>query len=391
MTTLGGTGLVRIVAVLALGLLVARGADAARDEAVEISKAGQGSTDLSELLRGAADAGFERARPGTPLEFPRDHGPRPNFRSGWWYFTGNLKSADGRDFGYQLTFFRIALKPGRADRPSAWASRQIYMAHFAISDIAAGKFYRQQRLARSGLALAGAVGRPFHVWLEDWRVDSVRPGEFLPLVLSARTRTEQGEIALRLELQAGKPRVLQGDRGYSAKSSEPGNASYYYSYTRLPTRGSLRTPAGSFQVQGQSWFDREWSTSALSPEQTGWDWFSLQLEDGRDLMFYRLRLRSGEPDPNNAGILVAANGDSRRIFARDFKLRPLRYWQSPAGRRYPVAWELQYRKLRLEIRPRLDNQAYTRGIPYWEGAIEVSGRDSGTPMAGFGYLEMSGY
>jgi len=222
-------------------------------------------------------------------------------------------------------------------------------------------------------------------------VDSVRPGEFLPLVLTARSQTPQGEIALKLELQAGKPRVLQGDRGYSVKNQESGGASYYYSYTRLPTRGSLQTPAGSFKVQGQSWYDREWSTSALSTEQTGWDWFALQLEDGRDLMFYRLRLRNGEPDPNSAGIVVAANGDSRRIRAGEFKLQPLRYWQSPAGRRYPVAWKLRYQNLQLEIQPRLESQAYTRGIPYWEGAVEVSGRDSGTPVSGFGYLEMSGY
>jgi len=384
-------GLLLISGALALGLLTACDAGAPPDEAIDIQSPVEGPAGLSGLLSVDAGDGFQRATVGKTLEFPRDHGPHPDFRTGWWYFTGNLESADGRSFGYQLTFFRIALKPGRAERSSAWASRQIYMAHFAITDIAAGKFYRRQRLARGGLSLAGADSRPFQVWLEDWRVDSIRPGQFLPLVLSARSATEQGEIALELELQAGKPRVLQGRQGYSAKSREPGNASYYYSYTRLPTRGSLRTPAGRFQVRGQSWFDREWSTSALTAEQSGWDWLALHLKDGRDLMFYRLRLRNGETDPSSAGLLVAADGASRRIHSRDFKLRPLRYWQSPAGRRYPVAWQLKYRNLQIEIQPRLDFQAYTRGIPYWEGAVTVSGRDSATLVSGLGYLELSGY
>ncbi len=345
----------------------------------------------AEFLNDDSNAGFQRAVVGRPLEFPRDHGPHHGFRTGWWYFTGNLQTAGGRSFGYQLTFFRIALKPGQSSRPSAWASQQIYMAHFAITDITAGQFYRQQRLARSGLKLAGAQSEPFKVWLEDWRVDSAGDDSYLPLRLIARAKTIHGEIALDLQLDTGKPRVLQGQRGYSAKSSEPGNASYYYSYTRLPSRGTVHTPAGQFQVRGQSWFDREWSTSALSKQQSGWDWFALQFADGRDLMFYRLRLKNGGSDPNSAGILVQANGQIRMIQAEEFKLRPLRYWHSPKGRRYPLAWELEYRQMRLKVQPRLDSQAYTSGIPYWEGAVEVTGHDASRPVTGLGYLELSGY
>jgi predicted secreted hydrolase len=361
------------------------------DSSVETLQPGTVPTSLAEFLHDDSNDGFKRAVVGRPLEFPRDHGPHPGFRAGWWYFTGNLKTDTGRSFGYQLTFFRIALKPGQAKRTSAWGSQQIYMAHFAITDIAAGQFYRQQRLARSGLKLAGTQAEPFSVWLEDWRVDSARGDTFLPLRLIARAKTEHGEIALDLQLDTGKPRVLQGQRGYSPKSQEPGNASYYYSYTRLPSRGSVSTPAGQFQVRGQSWFDREWSTSALSKQQSGWDWFALQLEDGRDLMLYRLRLRHGGTDPNSAGVLVESNGQVRRIQAQEFKLRPLRYWHSPQGRRYPLAWELEYGDLHLKVEPRLDSQAYTRGIPYWEGAVEVMGRDASTPVTGLGYLELSGY
>ncbi len=380
-----------MAAILALVLLVACGDEEVPNAVVEAPGGLTGAVDLPGLLHHSISDDYLHAVAGRPLVFPRDHGPHRKFRIGWWYFTGNLETAEGRSFGYQLTFFRVALKPGRARRASAWGSRQMYMAHFAISDIDSGRFYRHQRLAREGLKLAGAKAQPFQLWLEDWRVDSVQPGRFLPLVLSARTETQSGEFALRLEIGPGKPRVLQGQEGYSVKSSEAGNASYYYSYTRLPTRGSLETPAGHFQVRGLSWFDREWSSSQLSVGQTGWDWFALQLKDGRDLMFYRLRLRSGEPDPNSAGLVVEAGGASRWIPARDFTLRPIRYWADPAGRRYPVAWRLGYENMKLEIQPRLDTQAYTHGIPYWEGAVRVTGRDSGIAVSGFGYMELSGY
>jgi len=331
-------------------------------------------------------AGFARALVPRALSFPSDHGPHPDFRTEWWYYTGNLRTAAGRRFGFQLTFFRIALAPGAVVRASAWATRQLYFAHFAVSDTAGGRFHAVSRSSREALGLAGASASPFRVWIEDWSAEG--DGS------SARLRASDGDVALDLELSAAKPVVAQGDRGLSRKGPEPGNASFYYSFTRMPARGVVRLGRETFEVSGEAWMDREWSSSALGSGVEGWDWFALQLDDGRELMFYLLRRRDGAIDPFSAGTLVAADGTTRALAPGDVRVETLAHWTSPrSGVRYPARWRLSVPSaaLRLEIEPRLADQELIVGTRYWEGAVAVTGAAAGRPIAGQGYVELVGY
>ena len=336
-----------------------------------------------EALRGA-DAGYARATAPRPFAFPRDHGPHPEFRTEWWYVTGNLRAADGRRFGFQLTFFEVALAPTAPPRGSAFATRHAVMAHFALTDVGAGRFRSAQRLERAAAGLAGARGAPFAVWLDDWRLASL--GEsFLPL----RVVASEDEAALDLTLEAGTPPTPQGDRGLSRKGPGAGNASFYYSMTRLPARGAVRVGGTTFAVRGAAWLDREWSTSALGPDVAGWDWFALQLDDGRDVMFYRLRRKDGSSDPLSAGSVVGADGRAAPLSAADVSVEPLRLWTSAAtGARYPTAWRFAApsRGIDVEVRAALDAQELTGIVDYWEGAVDVSGSSRGV-----GYVEMTGY
>ena len=329
------------------------------------------------------DAGFVRALQPRALRFPEDHGAHPEFATEWWYLTGNLQAENGRRFGYQFTLFRVGLRPGEPAPDSAWRMHQLYMGHIAISDLAAGRHHSAERFARAAAGLAGAGASPFAVWLGPW---SLRGGaDLLPLLLSAGTE----DIGLSLQLQAGgKPPVLQGEDGLSRKSDSPGNASYYYSFTRLPTRGELRIGDASYRVAGDSWMDREWSSSALDADQAGWDWFALQLEDGRELMFYRLRDKQGRAQPFSRGSLVYADGSSQALSADAVELTPLRHWQAADGARYPLDWRLQVaeHELDLEVQALLDDQLMDHSVSYWEGAVQVSGSHRGS-----GYLELSGY
>jgi predicted secreted hydrolase len=345
---------------------------------------------------GESGAGFARALAPRPLSFPEDHGPHPDFRTEWWYYTGNLGTPAGRHFGFELTFFRIALAPPAADGPgrsqsrtSEWATRQLFVAHFALTDTAGKRFHATGRVSREALGLAGARARPFRVWLEDWSAEGEEP-----TALPMRLRAAEGEVALDLTLSAARPVVLQGDRGLSRKGPEPGNASYYYSFTRMPARGVVRVGADTFAVTGQAWMDREWSTSALGPDVAGWDWFALQLADGRDLMFYLLRGRDGSAGPFSAGSLVAADGTVRRLGAGDVAIETLAHWTSPrSGVRYPARWRLTMasESLALEVRPRLPDQELLVGTRYWEGAVTVDGSAGNRPITGQGYVELVGY
>jgi len=334
------------------------------------------------------DAGFARALAPRSFSFPADHGPHPDFRTEWWYYTGNLKTAAGRHFGFQLTFFRIALAPGAVVRASAWATRQLYVAHFAVTDTAGGRgrFHAVSRTSREALGLAGASASPYRVWLEDWSVEGDGP--------SARLRASEADVALDLVVTAAKPVVAQGDRGLSRKGPEPGNASFYYSITRMPARGVVRVGRESFDVSGEAWMDREWSTSALGPALAGWDWFALQLDDGRELMFYLLRRRDGTIDPFSAGTLVAADGTTRALERGDVRVETLAHWTSPrSGVRYPARWRLIVPSvaLQLAIAPQLPDQELIVGTRYWEGAVAVTGTAGDRPVAGQGYIELVGY
>lgn len=343
-------------------------------------------SELSRLL-GGDDAGFEKALSARRFEFPEDHGPHPGFRNEWWYVTGNLDAADGRRFGYELTIFRFSLTPTQAVSDSAWRSNQVYIAHLAVTDAEGDRFFVSQRYSRGALGLAGARSNPFRVWIDDWSIgDSRVAGDWL---LGAH-----GEgFGIEVSLSPLKAPVLNGEAGLSQKSAEPGNASYYYSITRMKTEGRLTIDGQDIEVSGLSWLDREWSTSALAPDQVGWDWFALQLSDGSDLMFYQLRGREGNQDPMSAGTLVSSDGIVTHLRAEDVEIRVDGTWESPEGGTYPTAWTLGLPKhsLTLRIKPVIANQELFTTVRYWEGAVDVSGEYDGRPVTGRGYVELTGY
>jgi predicted secreted hydrolase len=338
---------------------------------------------------GGATAGFTRALAPRPFVFPADHGPHPEFRTEWWYYTGNLHAAGGRHFGFQLTFFRIGVAPSMVARASAWASREAYMAHLAVTDTAGRRFSAASRLSRAALGLAGAHAQPFRVWVEDWSAEGVA-GEAVPV----RLRAAEGDLAVDLTLSSAKPVVLQGERGFDRKGAEPGNASYYYSLTRMPASGRVTIRGAAIDVTGLAWMDREWSTSSLGPGLVGWDWFALQLDDGRELMLYQLRRADGSADRFSSGSLVDAGGTARHLGADDFRIEVLDSWSSPRGdARYPARWRVTVpsESLELEVVPRLADQELALAVRYWEGAVTVVGAARGRPIGGVGYVELVGY
>lgn len=344
--------------------------------------------DVAAALGGVADAGFARAEAPRAFHFPADHGPHPVFRNEWWYFTGNLAAADGRRYGYELSLFRVALTPQAPQRASAWAGNQVYMGHFALTDASGQKFHYFERFARGALGLAGARSAPFAAWIEDWRVeaDAADPSRW-------RLTAADGGVGVALRLTPAKPVVLQGERGLSRKSAEPGNASYYYSIPRLATEGTLTIGGEPVAVRGSSWLDREWSTSALGPDQAGWDWFALQLEDGRELMVYQLRRRDGGIDPFSTGVLIDRDGGSTPLRAQDVRVDVTERWTSPRGGVYPARWRLAVPALdlALDIKPVLADQELMVSVRYWEGAVDVRGVEHGQALRGVGYVELTGY
>ena len=357
--------------------------------------------EVADVLGGRDTAGFERALQPRDFDFPLDHGAHPSFASEWWYFTGNLASAEGRRFGYQLTFFRISLAPPGSivPRPSAWAGNQVWMAHFALTDIAGERFFAFDRFQRGALGLAGAQASPWRVWLDDWSLEQVGETPF-PLRLRARQRTDAGgdsgdHVAIDLTLDPLKPMVLQGESGLSRKGPTPGNASYYYSYTRLQTNGVVQAGGREHRVAGTSWLDREWGTSALEEGQVGWDWFALQLSDGTELMYYQLREADGNAAPQSTGVLVLANGDYTALPPGSAVLEVEGEWESPLdGIAYPSGWTLSIpgRDIVLHIEPVLDAQELDVAFRYWEGAVVVRGTgQGGRSVDGRGYVELTGY
>jgi predicted secreted hydrolase len=355
------------------------------------------------LLSAGDTAGFARATVPRPFTFPADHGPHPEFRTEWWYFTGVLTARGAnqgnRRFGYQLTIFRQALAPNAPARDSAWAARDVYMAHLAVTDVQGRRFAAFERIARGGLALAGAQAEPFRVWVEGWQMRGPETGgDIFPLTLHARATAEKTaprEVEIALDLRGGRGPLLQGDRGLSAKGPEAGNASYYYSMTRIGTSGAITLDGERFEVRGSSWLDREWSTSALGPDLTGWDWLSLQLIDGRDLMLFRLRRRDGTAAPESRATLIESDGKTRVFGADAFGFVPEKDWRSPhTGARYPVRARVTIpdAKVDLLVNPLLVDQELRLSVRYWEGAVVAKGTGpDGTFLAGTGYLELTGY
>lgn len=334
---------------------------------------------------------FARAFAARQFVFPQDHGPHPDFQTEWWYYTGNLADAQGRQFGYQLTFFRRALVPPKdmPARQSDLASGQLYFAHFALTDESAGRHVAFEKFSRGAGGLAGATAEPYRVFVEDWAVTGLTTqGDAVQLV------AHRGAYSITLALKSAKPAVAQGMQGLSAKSDTPGNASYYYSFTRMVTTGTLSSEEGMFTVSGWSWMDHEWSTSALGPHAQGWDWFSLQLSDQRELMLFQVRNTDGSIDPVSGGTLVLPDGSTRRLTRDEVKLEVLERWHSPSsGADYPVHWRVTIADLStvLDINARIQAQENNLSVVYWEGAMTLQGQSDGKPVSGAGYVELTGY
>ncbi len=344
-------------------------------------------TAISLLSLPAAD-GFARAERPREFSFPRDHGRHSGYRTEWWYITGNLQAQDRR-LGYQVTFFRFLLDPAE-DAQLPWESDAIWLAQAAVSDPRSGQFLTSERLSRELTGLTGSATESLDVYATGWRLWQPAAGEPYELRINA------AQFELQLTLQSEKPVVLQGEQGLSRKSAaDPLNASYYYSQTRLVTHGNVQLGDQSLAVQGASWFDREWSTSALHARQAGWDWFALQLDNGCELMFYQLRLQDGSADRASAGVWVGQQGEVKRLSSAQVGLTPIRFWTSPdTGKRYPVAWQMQIADLglRLQVSAVMPDQEWQGRFIYWEGAVDVTATDpAGRSLGGHGYLELTGY
>ena len=335
--------------------------------------------------------GYTRAMGPAPIQFPADHGPHPDFKLEWWYYTGNLTSSAGQEFGYQFTVFRNALAPpGQDDSTSAsnWRTNQLYFAHFTVTDVQNKKFYAFERFSRGAAGLAGAQSDPYKVWVEDWRAEQ-RDETMPPMHVNA---ADNG-IAIDLEMDLAKPIVLQGDGGYSVKGPGFGNASYYYSMTRLKTSGTVLVDGEVHDVEGFSWMDREWSTSLLAEDQEGWDWFSLQLDDGRDLMYFNVRNTLPSVSPFEHGVIVGNAGDKTPLEPGEVQLEVLETWESRHGAVYPSKWRMRIpeKELDLLIEPVMNDQELDVSVRYWEGSVRIEGEAGEKPILGAGYVELTGY
>jgi predicted secreted hydrolase len=332
-------------------------------------------------------AGWRLAQPGYHLEFPRDHGPHFDYQTEWWYLTGNLRSDDGHEFGYELTFFRHGYRAParRLAVKSRFVMNEVKFAHFTITDFDQKQFHVAERVSRGAFGDAGFLSGSKLVWISDWHLD---------LDSNFRVEANDGEQGIQLDLRPEKHPVLQGKDGFSQKAAGDGHASYYYSVTRLETQGTLRDGGKNYHVTGLSWFDREWATNQLTPEQVGWNWFALQFADGTDLMLYQIRRKDGTIDPYSVGKLVDPGGAESDLSDDDFVLQPTEYWTGgDQHARYPIRWRLRIRRLSIdvEITTPVTDQELNLAVRYWEGAIRVDGTRKGNPIRGVGYMELTGY
>jgi predicted secreted hydrolase len=346
----------------------------------------------------ADSSSFTHAREGYRYQFPRDHGSHDQFRTEWWYYTGNLTAKSGRLFGYQLTFFRRGIPLEDIETmPSKWSITQLYLAHFAVSDLTKGRFRYGERLSRAAFGKAGAEADRLHVWIDRWRVEGLEleaDGQSKGQILEAA----DGHLAIALSLVPEKPLVIHGTNGISRKGADIGQASHYYSLTSLATTGHITIGDESFEVTGTSWMDHEFGSADLSPDLVGWDWFGLQLADHTELMLYRLRRADGSADPASSGTFIDREGNGHALSLNDFALEPVTFWTSPHSHaRYPQKWHLAIpsHHLVLELAPRMVEQELrterSTQVTYWEGAIAATGTSDGKPITGFGYMELTGY
>ena len=341
-------------------------------------------------LNAEVSSDFLTADGSRPLVFPQDFGAHEDFRTEWWYYTGNLQTPEGRHFGFELTIFRVGLQPPTVELPadSEWYDRSIYFAHFAVSDIAEERFYAFERYTRPGPGLAGAQADPYRVWIEDWSVTEQASAVY-------RLQAAEEGISLDLTLTDEMGVVLHGENGYSRKGENVSNASYYYSQPRLRADGVVQIDNVRYPVSGLAWKDHEFSTSVLDENQIGWDWFSLQFEDGSALMLFQLRERGGGVSASSSGTFINPDGNTQFIQNADFEIHVLDEWKSPHTQGvYPARWEIQLHEPNclLQVEPRMaDQEIHFPAVTYWEGAIHFEGVCNGIPANGNGYVELTGY
>jgi len=342
------------------------------------------------LVAEESRGGFQLALPGYAFEFPRDHGAHPDFATEWWYYTGHLTTASGRRFGFELTFFRVGVN---RDPPSstAWALRNLSLAHFAVSDLTKKRFRYHEKLNRSSPFTADAAVGKLFVFNEGWRAVTLPDG-------SMHLRADAAGDGIDLVLRTRKKPVIHGVDGISVKAEGSGYASHYYSLTRLAVEGRIRVDGRWESCRGQAWMDHEFGSATLRESQEGWDWFSVQLDDDSELMLYQIRRTDGSPDVTSSGSFITAAGEVIHLRHDQFRVRTLGSWRSKAsGARYPMGWEIDVPPLglRLHLREQLKEQELvTRGstqVTYWEGAVRATGSFEGTPVTGAGYVEMTGY
>ena len=330
---------------------------------------------------GLMAAEFRGVTPGYRFGFPRDHFNHPEFRTEWWYYTGNVRAADGHRFGFELVFFRHGQRRGPAVNSSAWRVDDLYLAHLALTDIDGRRFHSYRRLNRAGPGIAGISETDGRIWNGNWQAkwDAGSGVQTLSAVAE--------EVRFTLRLTPQKPPVIHGEDGISRDSLN--KAAYYVSLPRLAVEGTLNGVA----VTGSAWMDHEWFSELLDVSQRGWDWFSVQLDDGTECMLFELRRMDGSVDPYSSGTYIGRDGRASHLARSDFTLEPVAFWTSPrSGARYPVKWRVTVPSLglALDCSAALPDQELVSedagGVTYWEGAVSYTGTKSGA-----GYLEMTGY
>jgi predicted secreted hydrolase len=341
------------------------------------------------ILHSAFAADFQPALAGYEFTFPRDHGSHEEYRTEWWYYTGHLTADDGRRYGFELTFFRVGvpLATRNSQRATNWDLRNLSLAHFAITDVAAKDFRYYEKLNRSSPFTANAAAGRLDVFNEGWRATALPDGSW-------RVAASAGRDAIDLVLTARKPPAIHGENGVSVKAEGAGYASHYYSMTRLEVRGSI----DGKRCRGLAWMDHEFGSAALRESQQGWDWFSIQLDNDAELMLYQIRRTDGTPDVSSSGSLVTSDGDVIHLRRDDMRITPAATWRSPhSGAAYPMGWRVAVPKFGIDLvlQPLLrDQELLTRSstrVTYWEGAVDATGSFGNVATRGSGYVEMTGY
>ena len=335
---------------------------------------------------------YQLALPGRKLSFPSDHASHPDYKIEWWYYTGHLEAESGKRYGYQVTFFRFGLRDRQKEESNEHPTlfSDLYMAHFALSDLNQKKFFFRERVNRGYGDKAGAATDRYLVWNEDWKVESDGKNHLIQV-------SDRGK-SLRLRLASLKAPVLHGQNGLSQKGEGEGRASYYYSLTRMQTQGEIEVDGKKEKVQGLSWMDHEFGSNQLREDQVGWDWFSIQLDSQTELMLYLIRRKDGSSDPYSSGTLVNPDGTTKHLALKDFRIEVVERWKSSkSGATYPMKWKVTIpaEEIELEIVPAFPNQELITNrstrVTYWEGAVRLTGTLRGKSIGGTGYVEMTGY